>query len=51
MSAATGYSHISVLLNEALEGLVTTNLTGVIFGSKVAIRNMLAQGGGCEHTV
>ena len=32
--------------DEALEGLVTTNLTGVIFGSKVAIRNMLAQGGG-----
>jgi NAD(P)-dependent dehydrogenase (short-subunit alcohol dehydrogenase family) len=32
--------------DEALEDLVTTNLTGAIFGSKVAIRNMLLQGGG-----
>ena len=32
--------------DEAIEALVTTNLTGALLGSKVAIRNMLAQGGG-----
>ncbi|MGI9608497.1 MAG: SDR family NAD(P)-dependent oxidoreductase [Acidimicrobiales bacterium] len=32
--------------DEALNGLVRTNLTGAIFGSKVAIRNMLEQGSG-----
>ena len=32
--------------DDALQGLITTNLTGAVFGSKVAIRNMLAQGSG-----
>ena len=32
--------------DDALEGLVATNLTGALYGSKVAIRNMVDQGHG-----